>query len=73
MKKDNYCQCTFENGNRTTTGFIPEKKAKLNWFAELEINGQMEGGWKITSVGDPIAKGRMKSLQGQKNGLKSIL
>ena len=73
MKKEMYCQCQFKKGNRTTVGFIPEKKAKLNWVAQLEIAGKMEDGWKIVSVGNPVAKDRMRTLQGAKNGLKSIL
>lgn len=73
MKKEMYCQCRFKKGNRTTTGFIPQNKAKLNWIAQLEVNGVMEDGWQIMSVGNPVAKDRMKSLQNQKKGLPSIL
>ena len=71
--KEMYCQCQFKKDNRTTTGFIPQRKAKLGWIAELEIAGKMKKGWQIMSVGDSVPKDTMRTLQNQKKGLPSIL
>ena len=60
-----YCQCRMTRGNRSTTGFIPARAAGVGRTVELEVAGVMEPGWRIESVGEPVAKDAMRLLERQ--------
>ncbi|MEM6551116.1 MAG: hypothetical protein AAF750_03150 [Planctomycetota bacterium] len=60
-----FAQCRLVNGRSATIGFIPAKAAVVGCVVELEIDGRMQAGWRVESVGKPIAKDAMRQLERQ--------
>lgn len=60
-----FCQCRMINGNRTTVGFIPANVAVIGNVLGLELANGLDRGWRIESVGTPIAKDKMRLFERQ--------
>lgn len=60
-----FCQCLLINGNRSTVGFIPANAAQVGNVLGLELAGGMDRGWRVESVGTPIAKDAMRLFEHQ--------
>lgn len=60
-----YCQCLMTNGNRSTVGFIPANVAVLGNVLGLEMANGLDRGWRVESVGTPIAKDAMRLFERQ--------
>lgn len=60
-----FCQCLMTNGTRSTVGFIPANVAAVGNVLGLELTDGMDRGWRVESVGTPIAKDAMRLFEHQ--------
>ena len=60
-----YCQCLLTNGNRTTVGFIPANAAVIGNVMSIELAKGLDPGWRVESVGTPVAKDTMRMFERQ--------
>ncbi|XAL98318.1 hypothetical protein OT109_12040 [Phycisphaeraceae bacterium D3-23] len=64
-RQEMYRQCRMTNANRATVGFIPASVAVVGRVLKLEMPHGMEDGWRVESVGQPIAKDTMRLFERQ--------
>ena len=64
-RQELFCQCQMTNANRTTVGFIPARVARVGNVIGLELAHGLDKGWRIESVGTPVAKDRMRMFERQ--------
>ncbi|MBB6429905.1 hypothetical protein [Algisphaera agarilytica] len=64
-RQEMYAQCRLTRGAAATVGFIPTKAAVIGNLIELVINGNYQPGWRVESVGTPVAKDAMRMFERQ--------
>lgn len=61
-RRELFCQCMMSKGNLTTVGFIPANAAVVGNVLGLERGAGLDRGWRVDSVGSPVAKDEMRRL-----------
>lgn len=64
-RQELFCQCMMTNGNRMTVGFIPSRAAVIGNVIALVREQGLDRGWRVESVGKPIAKDEMRMFERQ--------
>jgi len=64
-KVEFYCQCMLRKNNLSTVGFIPLYAASVGNVVGIERASGLDRGWRVESVGTPVAKDRMRLYERQ--------
>lgn len=64
-RQEQFAQCRLINGRRSTVGFIPCRAAVVGNTMALEIDGEMQPGWRVMSAGASVAKDAMRRFERQ--------